>query len=325
MNIVKIGVIGCANIAQRYVIPAILSLKDKFILSGLASRTKDKAEKFGLEYNTKSFVGYETMLNELELDAVYIPLPNSLHKQWIEKALEKNIHVFVEKSLSCNYEDVVSLNEMASKKKLVLLENFQFLFHKQLSVIKSVLEDGKIGELRCLKSSFGFPPLSKNNIRYNKALGGGSLLDVGVYPIKIAQEFLGSDIQASSSSLFIDKKRGVDIWGGAFLKKTNSPLFAEIAFGFDNHYLCNLELWGSKGILYANRIFTSPPGHLAEIIINTGSQKDKIIVKPTNHFEQILIHFFHLINEYKDRHCEYENNINQSKIIQQVKIVANEK
>ena len=64
---------------------------------------------------------------------------------------------------------------------------------------------------------------------------------------------------------------------------------------------------------------------MAEIIINTGSQKDKIIVKPTNHFEQILIHFFHLINEYKDRHCEYENNINQSKIIQQVKIVANEK
>ena len=128
MNIVKIGVIGCANIAQRYVIPAILSLKDKFILSGLASRTKDKAEKFGLEYNTKSFVGYETMLNELELDAVYIPLPNSLHKQWIEKALEKNIHVFVEKSLSCNYEDVVSLNEMASKKNLYYWKIFSFCF-----------------------------------------------------------------------------------------------------------------------------------------------------------------------------------------------------
>ncbi len=175
MNIIKIGVIGCANIAQRSVIPAILSLKDKFILSGLASRKKDKAEKFGLQYNTKSFVGYDSILNELELDAVYIPLPNSLHKQWIEKALEKNIHVFVEKSLSCDYEDVVSLNEMASKKKLVLLENFQFLFHKQLSVIKNVLEDGEIGELRSLRSSFGFPPLLKDNIRYNKALGGGSL------------------------------------------------------------------------------------------------------------------------------------------------------
>ncbi len=122
----------------------------------------------------------------------------------------------------------------------------------------------------------------------------------------------------------IDKKSGVDIWGGAFLKKINSPLFAEIAFGFDNHYLCNLELWGSKGILYTNRIFTAPPDHSPEIIINKGSRKEKIIVEPTNHFEQILNHFYHLINGNKDRHYEYEKNINQSKIIRQVKIVANE-
>ena len=105
------------------------------------------------------------------------------------------MHVLVEKSLACEYAQVVELNDLAKKKGLALIENFQFRFHSQLQYIKNIVGSGKIGELRCIKSAFGFPPFQeKNNIRYQKELGGGALLDAGAYPIKISQIFMGYDI-----------------------------------------------------------------------------------------------------------------------------------
>ena len=118
MNIVNIGVIGCASIAKRYVIPAILNLTDSFRLIGIASRSKNKAKEFGSLFNTKSFSSYQSLLDQIDLDAVYIPLPNSLHYEWIEKALNKNINVLVEKSMACSFNEVVALNQLARKKKI---------------------------------------------------------------------------------------------------------------------------------------------------------------------------------------------------------------
>ena len=85
-----------------------------------------------------------------------IPLPNGLHAKWIEFCLINNLHVLVEKSLSVSYKQAKKLNDIASKNKLVLLENFQFRFHNQMNVLKNMLNDGEIGKLRCLRSSFGF-------------------------------------------------------------------------------------------------------------------------------------------------------------------------
>ena len=95
---ISIGVLGCANIAQRYIIPSICE-SNSFQLVGVASRSEEKADFFASTFNTKAFYNYESLL-ELDLDAVYIPLPNGLHYEWIKKALKKNIHVLVEKSLA---------------------------------------------------------------------------------------------------------------------------------------------------------------------------------------------------------------------------------
>ena len=100
----------------------------------------------------------------------------------------------------------------------MLLENFQFRFHSQLAYIMGLVEDGTIGELRNIRSSFGFPPFpDKNNIRYSKDLCGGALLDAGAYPIKISQIFLGNSINVKTADLSIDKELEVDIWGSATL------------------------------------------------------------------------------------------------------------
>jgi dTDP-3,4-didehydro-2,6-dideoxy-alpha-D-glucose 3-reductase len=322
MNMLKIGVLGCANIAQRSVIPSILKMSEYFTLVGIASRSKGKVSELASQFHTEPYYGYETLLNNAELDAVYIPLPNSLHAEWIDQALSRNIHVLVEKTMACEFEDVVRLNEKASQKGLVLMENFQFRFHEQLSVIKSLVDEGKIGEIRCLRSSFGFPPFkNSNDIRYKKSLGGGALLDVGAYPIKISQIFLGQDIGVTSANLWFDEEKNVDIWGGGYLKQKNGPLFAEIAFGFDNYYQCNLELWGSGGSIVTNRIFTAPPDFSPEIIIESSSGKEIIHIEPCNHFENMLRHFHDLVNNEIDIRDEYKQNISQAKLLKQVKLV----
>jgi dTDP-3,4-didehydro-2,6-dideoxy-alpha-D-glucose 3-reductase len=326
-NVVRIGVLGCSNFAMRSMIPAIINMPAKFELIAIASRNQEKsketASKFGIK---QSFCSYDKLLNCDGVDAVYIPLPNSLHFRWVEKALERGLHVLVEKSMACSFEEVKYLNKIASKSNLVLIENFQFRFHKQLAVIQKIVSDGVIGTLRCVRSSFGFPPFPDvSNIRYKKELGGGALFDVGAYPIKISQIFLGHDIEVSAASLCFDNQKEVDIWGGAYLNQKKGSLFAEIAFGFDNFYQCNLELWGSRGKITADRIFTLPPEVKAEVAIETNDSKESIMVEPENHFNKILEHCFELMvgNEKLDE--EYVQNINQARLIRELKVKAIEK
>ena len=324
-NRINIGVLGCANIADRYVIPAINELNDRFALIGIASRTGEKANRFALKFNSVPFLDYDDLLDAPGLQAVYIPLPNRLHAYWIEKALNKGLHVLVEKSLACSFEEVVQLNELARKKKLVLLENFQFRFHSQLAHIISLVRDGRIGELRCIRSSFGFPPFpDAENIRYQKTLGGGALLDAAAYPIKLAQILLGEKVTVHAANLFQDEVKGVDTWGGAYLKQDNGDLFAEIAFGFDNFYQCNLELWGSKGKIYTNRIFTAAPDIRPVIEVETRDGKECIQLEADRHFENILVHFHKLINHEIDAGNEYMQNINQARLIAELRRKADE-
>ena len=320
----NIGILGCANIAKRSLIPTILNLKEYFNLVGVSSRDMATAENCAGLFQTTAFEGYQSLIDNDGLDAVYIPLPNSLHAEWIEKALSRNLHVLVEKSLACDYETAVRLNELAEKKELVLVENFQFRFHSQLTKIKEIVASGKIGDLRCFKSSFGFSGLPENDIRYQKELGGGALLDTGAYPLKIVQIFLGLDIEVVAANLNFLPDKEVDIWGGAYVKQKNGNLFGELAFGFNHFYQCNVEIWGSKGKIYTNRIFTSPPEYEPVIELETADGKEILKLSADNHFENMLKHFYKLTQNDGDRKAEYVQNINQARLINELRIKANE-
>jgi len=314
---ISIGVLGCANIAQRYIIPSICE-SNSFQLVGVASRSEEKADFFASTFNTKAFYNYESLL-ELDLDAVYIPLPNGLHYEWIKKALKKNIHVLVEKSLACNFSEVQELNLLAKQNGLVLMENFQFRFHKQLKFIKDEIEQGKIGEVKLLRSSFGFPPFQdKENIRYQKSIGGGALLDAGAYTIKISQIFLGSEIYIEGASLDKPFNKEVDISGSAYIKHKNSHVTAQIAFGFDHFYQNLLEIWGSKGKLTASRIFTAGPGIKAMVRLESSDGYDNLYELEDDHFNNMLNHFSELIHTGNGLDSEYSQNVNQARLIGEI-------
>ncbi|TDN82190.1 hypothetical protein DET49_12544 [Salegentibacter sp. 24] len=319
---IKIGVLGAANIALRSFVPELKILNNNFDFVGIASRRNPEQVSF----EGKVFKGYESILDKSVLDAIYIPLPNALHFEWVKKSLQKGLHVLVEKSLACNEQEVIELNKIARNSNLVLVENFQFRFHSQLNAILKILDKGTIGDLRIIRSTFCFPPFpDKENIRYNNSLGGGALLDAGAYPLKLSQILMGNNIYVSSAVL--NKKEGfdVDIWGGAFLQQNNGNLFSQIAFGFDNYYQCNLEVIGSKGKLYSNRIFTAKSGF--QPVVNLETNQDglrEIQLKEDNHFRNMLLYFYDLITGIRDKNQEYLDNINQSRLLNEIKIKSNE-
>lgn len=324
-DIVNIGVLGCAGIAARMAIPAILGSPDRFQLAGIASRDLEKARRFSKQFQARAFDGYQALIDLAGLQALYIPLPNALHAEWAEHALRRGLHVLVEKPLACEYGDALRLNDLARQKKLVLVENFQFRFHSQLAYLKELVHRRVIGELRCLRSSFGFPPLvDPDDIRYQKSLGGGALLDAGVYPVKIAQIFLGPEIEMKAASLNSAHGREVDIWGGAYAKQKHGDLFAELAFGFDHHYQCSIELWGSAGRIFTNRIFTADKAHPPVIEIETKAGKETVTLTADDHFRNMLEHFHELIHQRRDREEEYRQNVNQARLLHEIKLKSDE-
>ena len=315
MKKLRIGVLGCANIAKRSVVPAILTIPELELVA-VASRTLPKATEYAQLFNCEAVVGYQNLLDRKDIDAIYMPLPTGLHEEWVLKALETGKHILIEKSLAMSYASAQVMVQKAKEKGLLIMENFMFLYHGQHNFVKQLMADGKIGELRCFRSSFGFPPLANDNFRYNKALGGGALLDAAAYTVRASQLFLGNDLIVAASNLNYENSE-VDLYGGAYLQSKRGA-FSEVAFGFDNFYQCNYELWGSKGKITAQRAFTPSPEFKPTITLEVQGQIFNYEVNAENHFVNML-------NEFKrcifagDLENKYIEILNQSRLLQEVK------
>lgn len=313
----NLGVIGKADIALRKMVPAIQSLPDLFSLKALARRKLSNGDK---THQFHIIEGYEQIINSADIDAVYIPLPLSEHFKWAKAALNNGKHVLVEKSMALTYGETVELNNIARKHKLVLLENFAFRFHSQFAFIEKKINEGSIGAIRFMRSSFCIPPFTHNNkIQLDKQLGGGALMDTGCYSVKIIQELMGENLEVCASKLNIDSNKRIDMHGGAFLRQINGEKHAHVAFGFDNHYQCNLEIVGSKGKIYTERIFTSPKDYKPVISIESGRLKEQIELDSDDQFRNILKHFHYLISHPQEALVEYSSNISQAKLLDSIK------
>lgn len=307
---------ACANIAQRSVIPAILSSEHTQLVA-VASRSTQKADKFAGQFGCEAITGYENLLARPDIDAIYMPLPTGLHEQWVSRSLEAGKHVLVEKSFAMDLSSAKRMINLARSSNLLVMENFMFLYHSQIDFVKNLIKAGEIGELRSFRSSFGFPPLDKGNFRYNKALGGGALLDAAAYTIRASQFFLGTDIEVKAANLVTSGDAEVDIYGGAYLA-TDDGLFSEVSFGFDNFYQCNYELWGSRGKLTARRAFTAGPGFKPIVSVEKQQERFDHQLEGDNHFVNLLNEFAACIQagEYGPKYQEIEN---QARLLEQVR------
>jgi dTDP-3,4-didehydro-2,6-dideoxy-alpha-D-glucose 3-reductase len=319
-HIVRIGVMGCASIAQRLMIPAILQLPGKYQLVAVASRDKSKSAATAAAFNTEAVTGYDNLLDRSDIDAIYMPLPTGLHREWITKSLQAGKHVFAEKSLAMNRAEAQALVALAKEKQLLLMENFMFRYHAQHQWVLEQLKQQSIGELRLFRSQFGFPPLDGANFRYDAAAGGGALLDAAAYTVKASQWFLGKQLTVMAATLYIDPAKQVDLYGNASLINEKGQV-AQLGFGFDNFYQCNYELWGSKGRIFAERAFTPKPAEQPFMLLEKQGDAQKLAMPADNHFVRILEAFHNsIINRQHTVHLD--EILEQSSILTAIRETA---
>lgn len=314
---IKIGILGGADIAFRMFMPALEEVEG-IECAGVASNNKDRRVKFEKEYGVKTYDSYEEILNDSSIDAVYVPLPPALHYKWAKMALEKGKHVFLEKPSTIDYKLSEELVKIADKKDLVLQENYMFQYHSQIEEIKKIISSERIGKVRLIKGSFGFPKRGENDFRYNKELGGGALMDAGGYVIKLATLLLGDSIKLCSAQKQLDENYDVDIFDSVMFKNKDGLTY-QGSFGMDCHYQCSLEVWGSTGKLFTNRIFTAPAGFIPKVIIEDKNGQEEIELKEDKHFKHSIEHFYMAISDKEERDKMKKALLLQSKLVTEVR------
>lgn len=313
----RVGVMGCADIAWRAMIPAFIDC-DEVSLVAVASRTKMKAEKFALQFGCEAIEGYESLLNREDIEAIYMPLPTGLHEEWIKKAIEAGKHILVEKSFAESFASANRLVDLARKKNCLIIENFLFPHHSQQAWVLDKVADGEVGDMHLFRSTFGFPPLSETNFRYNPDLGGGALLDAGAYVVKAAQIFLGYDLELLGAKLKYDEKTGVDIYGDAMLENSKGQV-AQISFGFDFYYQCNYELLGTQGKLVVERAFTPPPGFQPSVRIEHQDDMKNISLPADNHYVNMSRFFANTIRNRNNWSEHWDALLRQAELIDAIR------
>lgn len=302
----RFGILGAADIAKRRFLPALNKCNDAALaMIGVSSEARITAGQELVDtFGGQLVVGYQNVLDSSDIDAVYIPLPPSLHYEWAKKALLAGKHVFVEKPLTISERHTLELIELAKEKGLALTENYGFIRHPQMALIHKLIDDGAIGEVRNIRTAFGFPLRPIDDIRHQKSLGGGALLDAGGYTIRAGLEFLGSDSELTTASLCNLDGFEVDMYGSLSMTN-NSGVTMQASFGMDNYYKCELEIWGQKGMLRAGRLYTAPDSLSPAIIVTTNDGEVAYEADKADQFLLQLEHFLACISDKQKRLAEY--------------------
>lgn len=335
---IRIGIICPSEIAFRRFMPALKKAESEIVFAGIGyaspeewfgdigkvtpetikeqqEREKAKAQSFIDAYGGKIYPGYKALIESKEIDAIYLPLPPALHFTWAKLALENGKHVFVEKPSTTCYADTQSLVDIADNNSLALHENYMFVFHDQLKAIDDVVKSGEIGDVRLYRISFGFPLRAKNDFRYNKALGGGALLDAGGYTMKYANYLLGDTARIVTAQVNNIDGYEVEMFGTCTMVN-DEGLTAQLAFGMDNDYKCEVEIWGSKGTLTSNRILTAPEGFVPSYTIKNNQEFEIHNLPADDAFLKSIMHFVKCVNNPETRTENYRTLLRQESLVQ---------
>ena len=187
------GVISTSNIGRKAVNPAIQASSNGDLVA-VASRDTEKARALAHESGIPThYDSYEALLDDDRIEAVYNPLPNSLHKEWTIKAAEKGKHILCEKPLAMNADECMEMEAAARENGVKLMEAFMYRFHPRTENVLDLVQRGLVGPLTQIRSTFTFPLTRPDNIRWDAELGGGALMDVGCYCVNVSRTMAGRE------------------------------------------------------------------------------------------------------------------------------------
>lgn len=246
-NKINWGVISTANIGRWAVNPAIQASSNGDLVA-VASRDTQSAADFANQWSIpRSYGSYEALLDDSEIDAVYIPLPNSLHREWSVKAADAGKHVLCEKPLGLSEAECREMSAAAAANNVRFMEAFMYRFHPRTERVLEMIREGVVGELKMIQSTFTFRLTKPDNIRLQPELGGGALMDVGCYCVNVSRTMAGSEpveVQAFESKA----STGVDNMMAGTLRFPDD-VFASFECGLNTKRRESYEIGGTEASL----------------------------------------------------------------------------
>jgi len=258
----RLGILGCANIARQFARDVAPSRRVR--IAAVASRDAAKAAAFAAEFGiARTHGSYDALLADDALDAVYIPLPNSLHAEWAVRAAQHGLHVLCEKPLAMNAGEARTMFDAARRHGVMLLEAYPWWFQPQTAALIGLLRGGAIGTPRLVQTTFGFAlrDPAGTNIRSIAALGGGAMLDAGSYCLSFIRLVMGRAPQRVHASARFGPT-GVDIGTTATLHFDDGAV-AQLSCAMDMALHRHGVVVGSDGVLSTEFLnHTSAPGRV---------------------------------------------------------------
>ncbi|MDX2968887.1 Gfo/Idh/MocA family protein [Kribbella solani] len=269
MSVVRWAILGTAQIASGEFIPSLWEVGGGRVHL-IAARDGQRAKDFAAEYGIDRYAaGYQQAVDDPDIDAIYIPLPNTLHAEWTIAALRAGKAVLCEKPFATSLAEAQTVTSVAERTGGYAWEAFAFLYHPQTRRVLELVEQGTIGAIREVHGIYHSPNDDTGTIRNDPTLAGGALLDVGVYPLRLARLLLGSDFsvvrasqQLTSSGLDLASSAEVDFAGGA-------RLFFEASFSTE--YAPAARIVGELGELRVSGPYATDPEDKLEILV-TGQE-----------------------------------------------------
>jgi predicted dehydrogenase len=273
------GLLSTARINYR-IIPAVRAAARSEVTT-VASRTLDRAQAYAAEWKIPRALGsYEALLDDPDVDVIYIALPNSLHPEWTVRALDAGKHVLCEKPLALSVEDVDRIEAAATRASRVAAEAFMYRHHPLTHAVEAIVRSGRLGAVRGFKGAFTFPLSREKDVRLDPALGGGSLWDVGCYPVSYSCLLAGAapvDVvgwQRTSPS-------GVDLEFAGMMRFADGSV-AQFDSGFAGPLRAEMEVVGADATLRIHRPFRTD--EMSRLLLTTGDETETLPFDPAPPF-----------------------------------------
>ncbi|MDO8681982.1 MAG: Gfo/Idh/MocA family oxidoreductase [Armatimonadota bacterium] len=295
-NKVKWGILGCANIVRRRFMPGMSKAKNACVVA-IASREESKAKAFADELGIpRAYGSYDRLLDDPEIEAVYIPLPNWLHAEWTIRAAAKGKHVLCEKPLATNEQECRQMAEACRAGGVLLMEGFMYRFHPRTIKAKQIATSGMIGEVKVVRSGSSHVIRDMNNIRLGP--GGGAIMDVGCYCVNAARYFFDAEPIAVYGRWRWDSEHNVDMTFAGLLEFPGDR-FSIFDCSFEHSYRQGYELIGTGGALTAQRGFVPGDAGIGLKVTRESVHNMTVLAPPADQFALEIDHFSDCIRNGK--------------------------
>ena len=287
------GILSTANIG-RAVIRGIGMSKDNCV-QAVASREWTRAGEWAKEHGIpRAFGSYDDLIHSGEIDALYNPLPNSLHAEWTIRALEAGVPVLCEKPFAINAQEARKMAEVSKRTGVLLAEAFMYRFHPVYDAVLELINAGELGTLLSIRSCFTFNLKDRNNIRASGELAGGSLMDVGCYCVNLARRLAGCEPARAHA---FERRTTVDDTLFGTLEFPNGVL-AQFESSIESFGRSRAEIAGTEGTI----ILESPwfPGEdQARFIVRRGDHEDVVTTPGANSYCLEVEDFAHALRTHE--------------------------